>query len=134
VLGKLGSERAWVVHGDGLDEITTTGATFVAELRDGKVATFEVTPEDAGLPRARLEDLKGADPATNAARMTALLDGTKGPLRDIVLFNAAAALIIAGRAKDLREGVAQAAKSIDSGAARTALSRLIAITNEKPPE
>jgi anthranilate phosphoribosyltransferase len=129
VLGKLGSERAWVVHGDGLDELTTTGTTQVAELKGGKVASFEVTPEDAGLPRGRLDDIKGADPATNAARMVVVLEGRKGPLRDIVLLNAAAALVVAGRAKDLREGVAEAARSIDSGGAKRALDQLIAITN-----
>jgi anthranilate phosphoribosyltransferase len=129
VLGKLGGERAWVVHGDGLDELTTTGTTFVAELKGGKVASFEVTPEDAGLPRARLDDVKGADPATNAARMVVVLEGRRGPLRDIVLLNAAAALVVAGRAKDLRDGVAEAARSIDSGAAKRALEQLIAITN-----
>jgi anthranilate phosphoribosyltransferase len=129
VLGKLGGERAWVVHGDGLDELTTTGTTHVAELKAGKVASFEVTPEDAGLPRARLDDIKGADPATNAARMVVVLEGRRGPLRDIVLLNAAAALIIAGRARDLREGVAEASRSIDSGAAKGALEQLIAITN-----
>ena len=132
VLAKLGSERAWVVHGDGLDEITTTGTTEVAELRDGKVVTFTVTPEDAGLPRARLDDLKGGDPATNAACLTVLLEGRRGPLRDVVLLNSAAALIVAGRARDLRQGVDQAADAIDNGAARRALDRLIAITNEKP--
>jgi len=131
VLGKLGGERAWVVHGEGLDELTTAGTSIVAELKDGKVATFEVTPEMAGLPRARLDELKGADPLANAARLNALVDGKQGPLRDIVLLNAAAALIVAGRAKDLREGVALAAQSIDRGAARHALDRLIAITNEK---
>jgi anthranilate phosphoribosyltransferase len=134
VLGKLGGERAWVVHGDGLDELTTAGTSVVAELKDGKVATFEVTPEMAGLPRARLDELKGADPLANAARLNALLDGKPGALRDIVLLNAAAALIVAGRAKDLREGVGLAAQSIDGGAARRALDRLIVITNEKPAQ
>jgi anthranilate phosphoribosyltransferase len=134
VLGKLGGERAWVVHGDGLDELTTAGTSVVAELRDGKVSTFEVTPEMAGLPRARLDELKGADPLANAARLNALLDGKPGALRDIVLLNAAAALIVAGRAKDLREGVGLAAQSIDGGAARRALDRLIVITNEKPAQ
>jgi anthranilate phosphoribosyltransferase len=133
VLGKLGSERAWVVHGDGFDELTTTGTTEVAELRNGKVATFTVTPEEAGLPRARRGDLKGGEPGINAARMVVLLDGGQGPLRDVVLLNAAAALIVAGRARELREGVAQAAKAIDSGAAKRALERLIAITNEPVP-
>jgi anthranilate phosphoribosyltransferase len=133
VLGKLGSERAWVVHGDGLDEITTTGTTHVAALDGGKVETFEVTPEQAGLPRARMDELKGGDPAANAGHMLALLEGRAGPLRDIVLLNAAAALIVAGRARDLREGVAQAARAIDSGAARRALERLITITNGALP-
>jgi anthranilate phosphoribosyltransferase len=134
VLGKLGGTRAWVVHGDGLDELTTAGTTFVAELREGKVASFDVTPEMAGLPRASLADLKGADPAANAAAMIALLQGRPGPLRDIVLLNAAAALIVADRARDLREGVARAATAIDEGAARKALDRLIAVTNETPAQ
>jgi anthranilate phosphoribosyltransferase len=129
VLGKLGSERAWVVHGDGLDELTTTGTTLVAELKDGKVSTFEVTPEDAGLPRASLDDIKGGDPTANAAHMTRLLDGGRGPLRDIVLLNSAAALIVAGRARDLRHGVDQAADAIDEGKARRVLEKLVAITN-----
>jgi len=130
VLGKLGSERAWVVHGDGLDELTTTGTSFVAELNHGKVETFEVTPEMADLPRARLADLKGGEPAENAARLRAILGGERGPIRDIVLLNAAAALIVAERAKDLRAAAALAAQSIASGAALRALDRLVAITNE----
>jgi len=129
VLGKLGSERAWVVHGDGLDELTTTGVSFVAELKDGKVEAFEVTPEDAGLKRASLAALKGGEPAENAAKLRALLEGEEGALRDIVLLNAAAALIIAGKAPDLRAGVVLAAKAIQSGAAKTALDKLVAITN-----
>ena len=129
VLGKLGSERAWVVHGDGLDELTTTGTTLVSELKDGKVSDFEVTPEDAGLPRAKLDDIKGGDPAANAAHMTQLLEGRRGPLRDIVLLNSAAALIVAGRARDLRQGVNQAADAIDEGKARGVLEKLVAITN-----
>ncbi|MGH6921630.1 MAG: anthranilate phosphoribosyltransferase, partial [Geminicoccaceae bacterium] len=96
VLGRLGSERAWVVHGsDGLDEITTTGPSHVAELRDGKVRCFEVTPEQAGLPKAQLKDLRGADAETNAQAVRALLTGAPGAFRDIVLINAAAALIVA---------------------------------------
>ena len=132
VLGKLGSERAWVVHGDGLDEITTTGTTEIAELNAGKVTMFSVTPEDAGLKRATHADIKGGDPAANAARLVATLDGRPGPLRDIVLLNAAGGLIVAGRARDLRDGVAQAAKSVDSGNAKRVLERLIAITNATP--
>jgi anthranilate phosphoribosyltransferase len=129
VLGRLGSERAWVVHGDGLDELTTAGTTQVAELRGGNVRTFEVTPEDAGLPRARLEDLKGSDAAGNAAQMKDVLGGRKGPLRDIVLLNSAAALVVAGKADDLRAGVTVAARSIDSGAASKSLAALVAITH-----
>ncbi|MCZ8124719.1 MAG: anthranilate phosphoribosyltransferase [Magnetospirillum sp.] len=129
-LGRLGSERAWVAHGsDGLDEITTTGPTHVAELRDGKVREFEVTPEDAGLARARPEDLKGGTPQENAAAMRALLDGKTGPLRDVVALNAAAVLVVAGAAADLKQGVAQAAASIDSGAAKRALDALVEISN-----
>jgi len=132
VLGQLGSERAWVVHGDGLDEITTTGTTDVASLEGGRVTTFRVTPEDAGLPRARLEDIRGGEPAENAERFVALLEGEAGPLRDVVLLNAAAALIIAGRVSDLRTGVECGAQAIRDGSARQALARLVAITNETP--
>jgi anthranilate phosphoribosyltransferase len=134
VLGQLGSERAWVVHGsDGLDELTTTGPSHVAELRAGRVETFEVTPEQAGLPRARPEDLRGADATTNADALRALLDGVRGPYRDIVLLNSAAALVVAERADDLAAGVARAAEAIDSGAAKAALARLVAISSEAPP-
>ena len=129
VLGKLGSERAWVVHGDGLDELTTCGTSVVAELNRGKVETFEVTPNMAGLKTAKLDELRGGDPAANAAKLHELLDGAEGPIRDIVLLNAAAALIVAGKAKDLKEGVAIGAKSIASGAAKQALAKLVAITN-----
>jgi anthranilate phosphoribosyltransferase len=129
VLGKLGSERAWVVHGDGLDELTTCGKSVVAELNRGKVETFEVTPDMAGLKTAKLDELRGGDPAANAAKLHELLEGADGPIRDIVLLNAAAALIVAGRAKDLKEGVAIGATSIASGAARQSLAKLVAITN-----
>ncbi|HYM29809.1 MAG TPA: anthranilate phosphoribosyltransferase [Candidatus Cybelea sp.] len=134
VLAKLGAERVWVMHGsDGLDEITTTGPTFVAEVENGTVRTFEVKPEDADLPRSKLVDLKGADAATNALAVTALLDGHAGAFRDIVLLNAAAALVVAGRAKTLRDGAKLAAASIDAGAARKALAKLIEITNTPMP-
>jgi len=129
-LGRLGSIRAWVVHGaDGLDEITTTGATHVAEFKDGKVHEFDITPADAGLPQAKPQDLKGGTPAENAATMQALLKGTKGPIRDVVLFNAAAVLVIADAAPDLKAGVAQAALAIDSGKAAAALAALVDISN-----
>lgn len=134
VLGNLGCERAWVVHGaDGLDELTTTGASAVAELRDGAVRIFEVTPEDAGLDRARPDDLKGGDGETNAAAMRALLGGERGPLRDVVAYNAAAGLIVADRVADLRAGVAMALAAIDSGGARATLDRLVEITNLPAP-
>jgi len=129
VLGRLGTEHAWVVHGSGLDEITTAGTTTVAEFKNRKVRSFEMTPEDAGIERATLDDLKGGDPAHNAALMRGVLAGEKGRLRDIVLLNAAAALIVADRAADLREGVAIAADTIDSGKAASVLDRLVAETN-----
>ena len=134
VLGKLGSERAWVVHGaDGLDEVTLTGTTHVAELKDGKVREFEVSPEDAGLDPCKPEALKGGDPEENAAAMQALLAGEPGPVRDFVLLNAGASLVVAGRADDLKTGAGLAAESIDTGKARAALEQLVAITNEPMP-
>jgi anthranilate phosphoribosyltransferase len=130
VLGKLGAERAWVVHGaDGLDELTTTGPSHVAEYRDGGLTSFEVAPEDAGLTRAPAAALKGADPDSNAAALSAVLGGQPGPYRDIVLYNAAAALVVAGAATDLREGAEMAAEAVDSGNARAALETMVAISN-----
>jgi len=129
VLGALGVERAWVVHGEGLDEMTTTGTTEVAEWRDGGVRLFNVTPESVGLPRARLEDLAGGDPAFNARAIEALLAGQRGAYREIVLLNAAAGLLVAEKVETLREGVAVGAASIDEGKARAALDRLIEATN-----
>ena len=130
VLGNLGSECVWVVHGsDGLDEITTTGPTSVAALENGKVRTFEVTPEDAGLPRAKPETLRGGDAYENAKALLDVLKGKAGAFRDIALLNAAAALIVAGKAEDLKAGAALAAKSIDSGEAEGRLDRLIAVSN-----
>ena len=129
VLGRLGSERAWVVHGSGLDELTTAGVTTVAALEGGKVETFEVAVEDVGLPAARLEDLRGGEPQHNARLMRDLLAGTGGALRDIVLLNSGAALLVAGRAASLEEGIELAAQSLDSGAARRVLGELVARTN-----
>ncbi len=130
VLNSLGAEHVWVVHGhDGLDELTTTGATDVAELKGGKVTVFEVTPADAGLAPAKLSDLRGGDEKENAAAIRDVLAGKKTPLRDIAVLNAAAALIVAGKAANLLDGAALAAHSIESGAARRALERLVAITN-----
>ena len=130
VLGRLGAERAWVVHGSGIDEMSTSGVTSVAEFRDGKVTSFEVIPEEVGLSRVSLDALKGGEPAHNAALMRDLLGGAHGALRDIVLLNSAAALVVADRAEDLRAGIATAAEAIDSGAARRVLDRLVAMTNE----
>lgn len=134
-LGDLGAERAWVVHGhSGMDEISTTGPTQVASLEDGKVTTFEISPADAGLPEAALEDLLGGTPEQNAAAITALLNGAQSPYRDIVLFNAAAALLIAGKAETLAMGVSLAADSIDSGRAKKVLADLVRVTNDYPKE
>jgi anthranilate phosphoribosyltransferase len=131
VLRDLGHERAWVVHGaDGLDELSTTGPSQVAELNEGKIKTFEVSPADAGLPKARLADLLGGDAEYNAEALRALLDGAAGPFRDIVLYGSAAALIVAGKVGDLKEGVAKAAEAIDSGRARQTLAGLVAISHE----
>jgi anthranilate phosphoribosyltransferase len=129
-LRNLGTTRAWVVHGsDGLDELTTTGVTYVAELKDGQVRARNITPEDAGLPRAKLSDLAGGDANTNAAALRDVLAGKPGPYRDIVLLNTAAALIVADRAATLPDGVAMAAQAIDTGAAQRALDTLIKVTN-----
>jgi anthranilate phosphoribosyltransferase len=130
VLGRLGAEHVWVVHGSGMDEITTVGATTAAEFKDGRVRSFDIAPEDGGMPRATVDDLKGGEPAHNAALMRALLGGAEGPLRDIVLLNASASLIVAGKADGLKDGVRLAAQSIDSGAAAKVLDRLVAETNK----
>ena len=134
VLKELGSERAWVVYGansdgSGLDEMTTCGETRVAELREGKINTFIITPEDAGIERAKIEDLRGGEAEENATALRGVLDGQAGPYRDIVVLNAAGALCVAGKADDIRAGVTIATVAIDSGAARNALNTLIEITN-----
>ncbi|HEX4891467.1 MAG TPA: anthranilate phosphoribosyltransferase [Alphaproteobacteria bacterium] len=132
VLANLGAERAWVAHGsDGLDELTTTGPSYVCALENGQVRNFEVTPADAGLALAQPVDLLGGDSEANANAIRDLLAGVKGPYRDIVLLNAAAALIVAGKAVDLKAGVALGADAIDSGGAAKVLERLIAISNGK---
>lgn len=125
-LGNLGTEKAWVVHGsDGMDEVTTTGPTHVAEWKNGVVREFEISPADAGLPIADIEDLKGGTPAENAEALRALLKGKTNAYRDIVLMNAAASLIVADKASGLKEGVAMAAHSIDEGKAQAALDGLL---------
>src|SRR6476660_1312709 len=129
-LSMLGLHRALVVHGsDGLDEITVTGLTRIAEVREGTVRTYEVTPEEFGIKRARIEDLAGGDAAANAAIIREILSGKKSPRRDVVLLNAAAALVAAGEADHLADGVVPATQSIDSGAAAGKLDALVGFTN-----
>jgi anthranilate phosphoribosyltransferase len=121
---------AWVVHGDsGLDELSTTGPSFVASIKGGNLTSFEVSPEDAGLPRATLADIKGGDPAHNAGKLRELLDGVKSPYRDIVLLNAGAAFVVAGRADTLKLGASLAAAEIDSGRAKATLDKLVSVSN-----
>ncbi|MBT3305552.1 MAG: anthranilate phosphoribosyltransferase [Alphaproteobacteria bacterium] len=131
VLKNLGCEAAWVVYGaDGLDEMTTTGPSHVAQLKDGAITTFDVSPEDAGLPVAKAEDLKGGDAQFNADALTAVMNGEPGAYRDVVIYNAAGALVVAGKADDLKSGAALAAAAIDDGKAKAALEQWVAITNE----
>ena len=128
-LRDLGSDAAWLVHGgDGTDELAISAPSRVAGLRDGQVSEFEIAPEDAGLPVHPFEDIVGGDPAHNADALRALLDGSPGAYRDAVLLNAAAALLVAGKAADLREGAAMARESIDSGAAKARLAGLAAVS------
>ena len=128
VLGALGSERAWVVNGGGMDELTTTGETTVAELKDGAVRLFTITPEAVGLPRAGLSDLVGGSASENAQALTDLLGGRIGAYRDIVLLNAAAAFLVGEKVETLREGVELAGQVIDDGRAAHALKRLAEIS------
>ena len=131
VLAMLGLQRALVVHGqDGLDEITITAPTRVADVREGAVRTYEVTPEEFGLPRASLKDIAGGDAADNARIIGEVLSGEKSPRRDVVLLNAAATLVVAGRAGTMRERVALAAEAIDSGKAKQRLEALVRFTNQ----
>ncbi len=131
VLKNLGAEQAWVVHGsDGLDEITTSGPTTVAALEGGAVRNFEISPEDIGLPKVKPEALRGGDAAANARSVQDVLEGKPSPFRDVALFNAAAALIVAGKAKDLKAGFDLARHSLDSGEAEGRLDRLIVVSND----
>ncbi|NVJ99021.1 MAG: anthranilate phosphoribosyltransferase [Alphaproteobacteria bacterium] len=135
VLQKLGSEHVWVVHGsDGLDEVTTTGPTYVAELKDGNISEFEVTPETFGLNRSDIDALKGGDALVNAEAIRKLLAGEKSAYRDIVLMNAGAALVVAGKTADLAEGVRLAAETIDSGKAKKAMELWASFTQQYAPE
>jgi anthranilate phosphoribosyltransferase len=128
-LQTLGAERAWVVHGDGFDEITTTGETSVCELANGTVKTFTIDPEGIGLPRYPRESLKGGDSTYNAHALREMLSGATGAYRDTVLMNAGAALVVAGKVATLKEGADAAANAIDSGRARNALETLITASN-----
>lgn len=130
VLGQLGSTRVWTVHGsDGLDEITTTGPTEVVALKDGSIRRFTIDPRELGIALARPEDLRGGEPADNAAALQAVLDGARTPYRDVAVLNAAAALVVAGAARDLPDGVARASAAVESGAARGVLQRLVSVSN-----
>lgn len=129
VLKLLGSKNVWVVHGSGLDEITLTGKTDVVALEGGMIREFTLTPEDFGLPGCALDEIRGGDGHHNAAALRAVLDGADNAYRNVSVANAAAALVVAGKAKDIVEGVSLASQSISSGAARNALDRLIAVSN-----
>lgn len=131
VLRDLGSQSVWVVHGSGLDEITTTGVTHIAALDDGKIRTFDLTPRDFGVDAASIDDLKGGDGTVNAAALREVLGGRKNPYRDISLCNAAASLVVAGKASTLADGMKLAAFALDDGRAAAALDRLIAVSNEE---
>ncbi len=126
----LGSERAWVVHGaDGIDEISTTGYTKISECRDGAVKTFYLHPSDVGLPKAAVGALQGGSAADNAQIITRVLDGGRGPARDVVVLNAGAALFVAGSAASIQDGMAMATKAIDQGAARRTLADLVSLSS-----
>lgn len=130
VLKELGSKKLWVVHGsDGLDEMTTTGPTFVSALENGTIRRFTVTPEEVGLPVSKLEDLKGGDPEHNARQLRHVLEGGSTAYRDVALLNAAAALVIADEAANLRDGLERASQALDSGASKAMLDRLVQVSN-----
>ncbi|MGH6843156.1 MAG: anthranilate phosphoribosyltransferase [Methylocella sp.] len=134
VLHNLGSKRVWLVHGsDGLDEATTTGPTFVTALEDGYIRSFEIAPEDAGISRASLKDLAGGDPAANAAALHGVLGGAKNAYRDIAVLNAAVALVVGGKADDLKYGAALAAAALDEGRAADTLAKLVQVSNRAAP-
>ncbi|UWU15994.1 anthranilate phosphoribosyltransferase [Rhizobium sullae] len=130
VMRDLGSESVWVVHGDGLDEITTTGKTNVAALENGKIRTFELSPADFGVSSCALAAIKGGDGVANAAALREVLSGARNAYRDIALANAAASLVIAGKAETITEGMKLATESLDSGATAAALDKLIAVSND----
>jgi anthranilate phosphoribosyltransferase len=134
VLKNLGSEHVWLVHGDGMDELTVTGRSTVFELKDGSISRFEIQPEDAGVGRHAIADLKGGDAAYNAQALLGVLDGNRTAYRDMVLLNAGAGLLVAGLADNLKSGAQLAARSIDSGGAKAALDKLVTASNETHDE
>lgn len=129
VLKDLGSESLWIVHGSGLDEITTTGMTEVAALENGKIRSFQLTPADFGVEVATLDQLRGGDGVANAAALDAVLNGAQNAYRDIALCNAAAALVVAGKAETLKDGMRIATISLEDGGAKEALARLVTVSN-----
>ncbi|TNB47196.1 anthranilate phosphoribosyltransferase [Martelella lutilitoris] len=131
VLRDLGSETVWVVHGEGLDEITTTGTTRIAELSDGKIREYSLTPKDFGVEPVTLDALRGGDGKVNAAALRKVLSGERNAYRDIALCNAAAALMIAGKGETIADAMTIAAQSLESGNAALALDRLVAVSNQK---
>jgi anthranilate phosphoribosyltransferase len=129
-LKSLGTKAAWVVHGsDGLDELTLTGTSSVVSLKNGEISEFEISPEDAGLPRASLEDLKGGDPERNASALIEAISGVETPYRNAVVYNAAAGLVIAGKVENLKDGAKLAGEAIDSGKAHSILKKLVDVSN-----
>ncbi|MCU0831864.1 MAG: anthranilate phosphoribosyltransferase [Rhizobiaceae bacterium] len=128
-LAELGSQAVWVVHGDGMDEMTTSGETDIVALENGAISRFRITPEEVGLARVSKAALKGGDGAHNAAALRSVLQGEAGPYRDIVLLNSGAALMVAGKAADLHDGIEQARRSIASGAALATLEKLVTVSN-----
>lgn len=130
VLQSLGSDRVWAAHGaDGMDEISTSGPTRIVALDQGKISQFTIQPAELGLKTASVSDLRGGDPTHNAAALTAVLDGEKTPYRDIAALNAAAALVVAGKASTLADGLAQATAAVDSGKGKAVLAALISASN-----
>jgi anthranilate phosphoribosyltransferase len=130
VLKSLGSERVWAVHGsDGLDEITTTGPTKIVALDQGKISSFTINPADIGLKTATAADLRGGEPAENAIALRDVLDGKLTPYRDIAALNGAAALVVAGKASDIRDGLVQTTAALDSGKAKATLAALVTASN-----
>lgn len=129
-LKSLGTKAAWVMHGsDGLDELTITGSSSVVALKDGEISEFELSPEDAGLPRASLEDIKGGNPEQNASALIEAISGLESPYRNAIVYNAAAGLLIAGKADNLKDGAEQAKQAIDSGKAHSILRKLVDVSN-----